>query len=60
MVERDLVAKALQETRNNRSRAARLLGISRSQLYYKIQKHGLETPAAAAASRTPVADPAVH
>jgi transcriptional regulator with GAF, ATPase, and Fis domain len=48
MVERDLVAKALQEARNNRSRAARLLGISRSQLYYKIQKHGLE-PAAAPA-----------
>jgi transcriptional regulator with GAF, ATPase, and Fis domain len=60
MVERDLVAKALQEAQNNRSRAARLLGISRSQLYYKIQKHGLETPPAAAASRTPVADPAVH
>jgi transposase-like protein len=40
MVERDLVAKALQEAQNNRSRAARLLGISRSQLYYKIQKHG--------------------
>jgi transcriptional regulator with GAF, ATPase, and Fis domain len=59
MVERDLVAKALQEARNNRSRAARLLGISRSQLYYKIQKHGLEA-SAAAASRPAAADPAVH
>jgi transcriptional regulator with GAF, ATPase, and Fis domain len=51
MVERDLVAKALQEARNNRSRAARLLGISRSQLYYKIQKHGLEAATAPAAPR---------
>jgi transcriptional regulator with GAF, ATPase, and Fis domain len=42
MVERDLIAKALREARNNRSRAARLLGISRSQLYYKLHKHGIE------------------
>ncbi len=41
VVERDLIAKALQETRNNRSRAARLLGITRSQLYSRLQKHGL-------------------
>src|ERR1700687_5420735 len=60
MVERDLVAKALQEARNNRSRAARLLGISRSQLYYKIQKHGIEAPGAATASRPAAIDPAVH
>jgi transcriptional regulator with GAF, ATPase, and Fis domain len=40
-VERDLVAKALQEAENNRSRAARLLGITRSQLYSRIQKYGL-------------------
>ena len=45
-MERDLIAQTLQETRNNRSRAARLLGISRSQLYSKIQKHGLDTAAA--------------
>jgi two-component system response regulator FlrC len=50
MVERDLIAQALQEARNNRSRAARLLGISRSQLYYKIQKHGLEAATAAPAA----------
>jgi DNA-binding NtrC family response regulator len=41
-VERDLIAKALMEARNNRSRAARLLGITRSQLYYRMQKHGLD------------------
>jgi transcriptional regulator with GAF, ATPase, and Fis domain len=40
-VERDLIAKALQESKNNRSRAARLLGITRSQLYSRMQKHGL-------------------
>jgi Nif-specific regulatory protein len=42
LVERDLIAKALTEARNNRSRAARLLGITRSQLYYRLQKHGLD------------------
>jgi DNA-binding NtrC family response regulator len=46
-VERDLIAKALEEARNNRSRAARLLGITRSQLYYRMQKHGLDFPAVA-------------
>ncbi len=40
-VERDLITKALQESKNNRSRAARLLGITRSQLYSRMQKHGL-------------------
>jgi transcriptional regulator with GAF, ATPase, and Fis domain len=45
-VERDLITKALQESKNNRSRAARLLGITRSQLYSRMQKHGLgEGPA---------------
>ena len=40
-VERDLIAKALREAENNRSRAARLLGITRSQLYSRMQKYGL-------------------
>jgi DNA-binding NtrC family response regulator len=40
-VERDLIAKPLTEAGNNRSRAARLLGITRSQFYYRMQKHGL-------------------
>jgi len=42
IVERELIAKALKETRNNRSRAARLLGITRAQLHYRMQKHRLE------------------
>jgi transcriptional regulator with GAF, ATPase, and Fis domain len=41
LVERDVIVKALHEARNNRSQAARLLGISRSQLYSRLQKHGL-------------------
>jgi transcriptional regulator with GAF, ATPase, and Fis domain len=45
-VERDLIAKALRDAGNNRSRAARLLGITRSQLYNRLQKHGLDVGAA--------------
>jgi Nif-specific regulatory protein len=41
-VERDLIVRALQESDNNRSQAARLLGITRSQLYTKIQRHRIE------------------
>jgi transcriptional regulator with PAS, ATPase and Fis domain len=45
-VERELVAGALAAAGNNRSRAARLLGISRSQLYTRLEKHGLDGPPA--------------
>ena len=41
-VERGLIINALQAARNNRSRAARLLGITRSQLYTKLQKYRLD------------------
>jgi DNA-binding NtrC family response regulator len=41
-VERDLIMRALHEAGNNRSRAARLLGITRSQLYTKLQRHNIE------------------
>ena len=37
-----MIVKALEEARNNRSRAARLLGITRSQLYTKLQRHHLD------------------
>jgi transcriptional regulator with GAF, ATPase, and Fis domain len=40
-VERSLVANALREARNNKALAARLLGITRSQLYSRIQKYGI-------------------
>ena len=41
-VERDLIMRALHEAGNNRSKAARLLGITRSQLYTKLQRHNIE------------------
>jgi len=40
-VERDLVENALKEARHNKTLAARLLGITRSQLYSRMQRHGL-------------------
>ena len=40
-VEKDLIMKALQMVNGNQTRAARLLGISRDALRYKMQKFGL-------------------
>lgn len=40
-VERELITKALQMVNGNQTRAARLLGISRDALRYKMQKFGL-------------------
>jgi transcriptional regulator with GAF, ATPase, and Fis domain len=40
-VERQLVENALNEAGNNKARAARLLGITRAQLYSRLQKYGL-------------------
>jgi transcriptional regulator with GAF, ATPase, and Fis domain len=40
-VERGLVESALKEARNNKTLAARLLGITRSQLYSRLQKYGI-------------------
>jgi len=39
--ERDLLKKTLRDAGGNRSRAARLLGISRSALYRRLERHGL-------------------
>jgi Nif-specific regulatory protein len=41
LVERELIRKALGASNNNRARAARLLGITRAQLYRRLRKHGL-------------------
>jgi Nif-specific regulatory protein len=41
-VERDLIAKIMSQERWNKSQAARLLGITRKQLYYRLRKHRLE------------------
>lgn len=40
-VEKELIMKALQMVNGNQTRAARLLGISRDALRYKMQKFGL-------------------
>ncbi|MBN2358136.1 MAG: sigma-54-dependent Fis family transcriptional regulator [Deltaproteobacteria bacterium] len=39
--ERALVEQALARARGNRTLAARLLGVSRRTLYYKLERHGL-------------------
>jgi two-component system NtrC family response regulator len=43
-VERGLLREALRRSGGNQSQAARLLGISRQTLIYRIKKFGLETP----------------
>jgi DNA-binding NtrC family response regulator len=40
-VEREMITRALAATRNNRKRAAELLGISRRALYNKLKKHNI-------------------
>ena len=41
-LERSLVVQALERSDNNRTRAASLLGMSRDQIRYRIEKFGLE------------------
>jgi two-component system response regulator AtoC len=40
-VERDMILRALEETKQVKARAARLLGVSERSLWYKLKKHGL-------------------
>jgi Nif-specific regulatory protein len=40
--ERQIVADAMQKARGNKSRAARLLGLTRSQLYTRLKRFGLD------------------
>lgn len=42
-LEADMIHQALARTNGNRSKSARLLGISRDTLLYRIQKHGMAT-----------------
>lgn len=44
-LERDAITKALAEANHNQTRAARLLGLSRRALIYKMEKYGLKGPA---------------
>jgi two-component system, NtrC family, response regulator AtoC len=41
-LERGLIARALEQTSGNRTRAARLLDLSHRALLYKIKEYGLE------------------
>jgi transcriptional regulator with PAS, ATPase and Fis domain len=41
VVERQTIERAMREVNGNKSRAARQLGISRTQLYFRLRKHGL-------------------
>jgi DNA-binding NtrC family response regulator len=40
--ERQIVADAMQKARGKKSRAARLLGLTRSQLYTRLKRFGLD------------------
>jgi transcriptional regulator with PAS, ATPase and Fis domain len=40
-IERTLVVRALTQARHNKTRAAKLLGLTRAQLYTRIEKYGL-------------------
>ena len=40
--ERQMVVDALEKAKGNKSRAARLLGLTRSQLYTRMERYGLE------------------
>jgi transcriptional regulator with GAF, ATPase, and Fis domain len=42
--EREMILQALARARNNKSKAARALGLTRAQLRSRIEKHGLLTP----------------
>ena len=47
VVERTTIAKVLQECRGNKTKAARRLGLSRTQLHLRIRKYRLEEAASA-------------
>jgi DNA-binding NtrC family response regulator len=40
-LEREMILRALEDTKQVKARAARLLGISERSLWYKLRKHGL-------------------
>ncbi len=40
-LERDMILRALEDTKQVKARAARVLGVSERSLWYKLKKHGL-------------------
>jgi DNA-binding NtrC family response regulator len=45
-MERDTITKVLKDCRWNKAASARRLGLSRTQLYVRMQRYGLDQPAA--------------
>jgi transcriptional regulator with GAF, ATPase, and Fis domain len=43
-IPRETIAQVLRKCRWNRTRAAKRLGLTRTQLYLRLQKYGLEKP----------------
>jgi DNA-binding NtrC family response regulator len=43
-IERETIARVLRECRRNKARAAKRLGLTRTQLYLRLQKYRLEKP----------------
>ena len=41
-MERAAIERALREARQNKSKAARLLGLTRTQLYVRLRKYGID------------------
>ncbi len=50
VVERDAIERTLQQTDGNKSKAARRLGLTRTQLYGRLRRYGIEVPEGDAAS----------
>jgi len=44
VLERELIVRALERARGNKSQAARLLGLTRRTLYSRMERHGLRKP----------------
>ena len=42
VLERAAIERALEETRHNKSHAAKMLGLTRKQLYVRLRQHGLD------------------
>src|SRR5438309_1779677 len=47
VVERETIAQVMRECRGNKSKAAKRLGLSRSQLYFRLRKYELDAGQAA-------------
>ena len=45
-LQRRTIARVLGQVRGNKSQAAKRLGITRNQLYFRLRKYSLDTPAA--------------